>query len=279
MVRQDTTPSNEEPLVDDKKLRKRERRLEERLQQAQEQLAEAEERLRRAEVRLQRRQSRVERFQKRLTAMRQHFKRPQPSAQPVTPPPPTIETQKLIVVVTAPVAESSIPVEEMPMTSQIEALNRVHTARAAAIAAEEAARLVAERVQETANRIEHLGGGRHLLQELEELQVEADKASLSAQERKLQAQQAEQQALALGVSPAETAQVSVAPDDEENTEHDIVVSTDDSEVLIIELEDAEEEVAALPKPLSVSEPADTVTTTTEEVARPSSEDVAASEIH
>ena len=63
--------------------------------------------------------------------------------------------------------------------------------RATAAAAEQAARAAAVRAVEAAARVEQFGSGRHLAQELLQLQSEADTTSLIAQEAKRAAQEAE----------------------------------------------------------------------------------------
>ena len=87
------------------------------------------------------------------------------------------------------------PVEEAgtaaPEGSSVKSSHRALEARAAAEAAEENARRAAERSAEVAARVEQMGSGRHLMQELLETQAEADRAGAIAQEAERAAQQAE----------------------------------------------------------------------------------------
>lgn len=94
------------------------------------------------------------------------------------------------------------------IVSPDEANGLAKIARAVAETAENAARLAIERAVVVAARLEQMGSGRHLIQELEQTQSEADRASAIAQQTQLAAEDAEHLA-------AETAmQASAIPDTE-----------------------------------------------------------------
>ena len=80
-----------------------------------------------------------------------------------------------------------------PQSSNVKSSHRAQEARAAAEAAEENARRAAERSAEAAARVEQMGSGRHLMQELLEIEAEADRAGAIAQEAERAAEQAEQE--------------------------------------------------------------------------------------
>ena len=103
---------------------------------------------------------------------------------------------------------------------------RVQEARAAAEAAEENARLAADRAADVTARIEQMGSGRHLMQELLETQAEADRASVIAQEAERAAEQVEQQErLSSSLEMATEASVSPeAPQTEANGEEELFPS-------------------------------------------------------
>lgn len=88
---------------------------------------------------------------------------------------------------------------------------RIQEARAAAEAAEENARLAANRAAEVTARIEQMGSGRHLMQELLETQAEADRASVIAQEAERAAEEVEQQEL-LSSDQEMATEASVSPE-------------------------------------------------------------------
>lgn len=89
-----------------------------------------------------------------------------------------------------PVAETEAAA---PQESSARPAHRAQEARAAAEAAEENARRAAERSTEVAARVEQMGSGRHLMQELLEAQAEAERASAIAQEAERAAEEAEQE--------------------------------------------------------------------------------------
>ena len=94
------------------------------------------------------------------------------------------------------------------IVSPDEANGLAKIARAVAETAENAARLAIERAVVVAARLEQMGSGRHLIQELEQTQSEADRASAIAQQTQRAAEDAEHLA-------AETAmQASAIPDTE-----------------------------------------------------------------
>jgi len=75
--------------------------------------------------------------------------------------------------------------------STAEAVDLARKARAAAEAAEEAARQAAERAAATAARLEQVGSGRHLVQELKQVDMEAERTNIIAQEAERAAEEAE----------------------------------------------------------------------------------------
>jgi chromosome segregation ATPase len=86
--------------------------------------------------------------------------------------------------------EAEVPA---PQDSSVKPSQRVQEARAVAEAAEENARRAFERSAEAAARMEQIGSGRHLMQELLEMQAEADRASTIAQAAERAAEEAEQE--------------------------------------------------------------------------------------
>src|SRR5258706_569948 len=100
------------------------------------------------------------------------------------------------------------PAEEAEVPSQqgssVKSPHRVQEARAAAEAAEENARRAAEHSADVEARIEQMGSGRHLMQELLETQAEADRASAIAQEAERAAEEAEQEEGTSAVPDMET---------------------------------------------------------------------------
>ncbi len=80
-----------------------------------------------------------------------------------------------------------------PQETSSRAAQRVRDARAAAEAAEENARLAAQRAAEIAARVEQVGSGRHLIQELSRAQAEAERARAFAREAERAAEEAERE--------------------------------------------------------------------------------------
>lgn len=78
--------------------------------------------------------------------------------------------------------------------SPAEAVELAREARAVAEAAEQAAREAADRASALAVHLEQIGSGRHLLQELRQLQAEAERTDAIAQEAKRAAREAEARA-------------------------------------------------------------------------------------
>lgn len=222
MTNQVPSPQREGQSPDLRKLHKREQRLLERLQKAQQAQARALERFQRAQVRLQKRMTRVQRVEGRLTLVRQQlhelsvspgaaaqFIAPEPSPaseKPIASGSPTVGAQPGASEMIAPEPGAPETPEEEDITGRIqhaaanqpdrslspaEAARLVEEARAAAEAAEESARLAAERAVDVAARLEQIGSGRHLEQELLQLQVEAERASAMAQEAERAVREAE----------------------------------------------------------------------------------------
>ena len=71
----------------------------------------------------------------------------------------------------------------MAPVSPGEATDFAREARATAEAAEQAAREASQRASDVADRLEQMGSGRHLMQELSQLQAEAEQASALAEEK------------------------------------------------------------------------------------------------
>ena len=145
-----------------KKLQKREQRILERLQEARDAQVKALERFHRAEARLQKRMARVQRFEGRLAFIRQQL----------------VELNTPSLVGVQFIAPSSSDKTE----NVKEAPDWVKEARAAAGAAEENVRQAVARVTKATSRAEQTGLGRHLEQELRQVEAEADQANAIAQE-------------------------------------------------------------------------------------------------
>ena len=145
-----------------KKLQKREQRILERLQEARDAQVKALERFHRAEARLQKRMDRVQRFEGRLAFTRQQLD------ELNTPP----SVRAAFIAPSSPGKTENVK----------EAPDWVKEARAAAGAAEENARQAVARVIEATSRSEQTGLGRHLEQELRQVEAEADRANAMAQE-------------------------------------------------------------------------------------------------
>jgi len=145
-----------------KKLQKREQRILERLQEARDAQVKALERFHRAEARLQKRVDRVQRFEARLAFTRQQLD------ELNTPP-------SVGAVFIAPSSAGKTEnVKEAP--------DWIKEARAAAGAAEENARQAVARVAKATSRTQQTGLGRHLEQELRQVEAEADQANAIARE-------------------------------------------------------------------------------------------------
>lgn len=145
-----------------KKLQKREQRILERLQEARDAQVKALERFHRAEARLQKRVARVQRFEGRLAFIRQQLVE--------------LNTSSLVG------AQFIAPSSSDKTENVKEAPDWVKEARAAAGAAEENARQAVARVAKATSRAEQTGLGRHLEQELRQVEAEADQANAMAQE-------------------------------------------------------------------------------------------------
>lgn len=145
-----------------KKLQKREQRILERLQEARDAQVKALERFHRAEARLQKRMDRVQRFEGRLAFIRQQLD------ELNTPP----SVGVAFIVPSSP--DKTENVKEAP--------DWIKEARAAAGAAEENVRQAVARVIEATSRAEQTGLGRHLEQELRQVEAEADQANAIEQE-------------------------------------------------------------------------------------------------
>ncbi len=164
-------------------LEKRRNTIQVRLEQAREALAKAEEGLQRAEVRLQKRASRVKELETILDRGQQKL-----AVAPATEP---------VVVSYRAQTEEAWP-EVQPSQDalvahiSVEALATARQARAVASTAERAARLAIKRALDASVRMEQMVFARHLEQELQQLQDEADKAGAFAQETEQSASTAEQ---------------------------------------------------------------------------------------
>src|SRR6266566_3203567 len=181
----------------ERKPRKRERRIHQRLQKAQQAHDKALERVKRAEARLQKRQARVQRIEEHLTLLRRQ-------SGEISNSPSTGETfataqsnqddqEGIAQEETTPAPASPSPSSPSPA----EATGFAKIARAVAESTERAARMAMARALEVANRLEQMGTGRHLEQELLQTQTEADKAHALAQKAERDAQEAER--LASGI--------------------------------------------------------------------------------
>ena len=150
-----------------KKLQKREQRILERLQEARDAQVKALERFHRAEARSQKRMARVQRFEGRLAFIRQQL----------------VELNTPSLVGAQFIAPQFIVPSSSDKTENVkEAPDWVKEARAAAGAAEENARQAVARVAKATSRAEQTGLGRHLEQELRQVEAEADQANAIAQE-------------------------------------------------------------------------------------------------
>jgi hypothetical protein len=109
-----------------------------------------------------------------------------------------------------------------PQGSNVKSPHRAQEARAAAEAAEENARRAVERSAEAEARMEQMGSGRHLMQELLEMQAEADRASAIAQEAERAAEEVEQEE---SVQPEQDAPITRADDIAEIEEEEELVET------------------------------------------------------
>lgn len=189
-----------------KKLHKSERRMSERLQEAQEEQAKALERFRRAEARLLKRMARTQRVEGRLAVIRQQLEALSTSqASPRVALDKTAASQEKQPSVEMVVVElvqdqqdeqaaqpegSSTPKENLDTLPVEETLQRqattaestnnssrdVQTARSVAEVAEQEARLAIEGARIVSARLEQMGSGRHLMQELADLEAEVDRA-------------------------------------------------------------------------------------------------------
>ncbi len=223
MSEQENPLLDEERLIDEKKLRKRERKLRERLREAKRAQADALERLRHAEVRMRKRMAHVQQLEERLDIVHQRLGALQLKGSTVITLitagagafAPLIEapsSQKLVVEEDkrSEVSEQqavedvsiATPGEEVFIDSGSENKDEVsdddvvmqaRRARAVAEAAEEAARDAVARVAEAEEYLEQFGAARHLMQEFGRLQTEANKASALAREAKEAAYVAESQ--------------------------------------------------------------------------------------
>ncbi len=206
-----------------KKLHKSERRMSERLQEAQEEQAKALERFRRAEARLLKRMARTQRVEGRLTVIRQQLE-----ALSISQVSPRValdktaasqEKQPSVEMVVVELVQDqqdeqaaqpegsstpkenldTLPVGEMlqRQATTAESMNNssrdVQTARSVAEVAEQEARLAIERAHVVSARLEQMGSGRHLMQELADLEAEVDRANARARETAHAVQQSEQQ--------------------------------------------------------------------------------------
>lgn len=243
----------------ERKLRKIERRLRERLQEAQDARERALERLQRTEMRLQKRTARVQRIATRLAIVRQqrtdlvapsssnsvtvtpvesnveveheqdakdasehHNQRDQPDQTDQSVPPPlSVQEEALSTpVVSSTTDKAQSEIETAPSTiTTAEVMQHAQQARAVAKETEQAARLAAQRAQQVEEHLDRLGSGRHLLQELAELQNEAEKASYIAQEAEDKAREAERLA-------RETEHLSTGPLQQESSAEPVTPSDD-----------------------------------------------------
>ena len=217
MTNQLPSPQQEERPAENndlrKKLQKRERRVLERLQEAQEAQDKALERFRRAEARLQRRTARVQRVEGRLTLIRQQLEElnaPAPvEARFIAPSTPKEDATPVGARFIAP----AIPGEESEINRA--PTDFVEEARAAAEAAEENARLAAERAAGAAARLEQPGSGAHLAQELLQIEAEAAQADMIAQEAERAAREAERRATDAERQLEEMSAIPLAGEEEE----------------------------------------------------------------
>lgn len=112
---------------------------------------------------------------------------PSPAAPNISPPPSAASSSPAVWV-----SPSSVTSDDIVLsTSTAEVLERARAARAAAESAEENARRAAERAALAAERLEQIGSGRHLLQEVIELETEAERADELALETEHSAREAE----------------------------------------------------------------------------------------
>ncbi len=187
-----------------KKLLKQRRQILEELQEAQKAEANALERFHRAEARLQRRTSRVQRVAADLMLIRQQLGEPSGHPQGITSASPQTEPTIVESIAPAEEAQAIVPTQieeklhtdalnepERAALSPEEAAYLAREARAAAEAAEQAAREATERAVAVATHLEQVSSGRHLMQELLQLQTEAEHATTIAQEAEHAAQEAE----------------------------------------------------------------------------------------
>ncbi len=169
-------------------LEKRRNMIQVRLEQAREELTKAEKGLQRAEIRLQKRASRVKELETTLSCGQQKLVAPS-------------ITEPVAVAYRAELEEASPetqPSQEILMSPiSVEVLATARQARAVASTAERAARLAIKRALDASVRMEQIVGARHLEQELEQLQDEADKAGAFARETEQSASAAEQLVTAL----------------------------------------------------------------------------------
>lgn len=175
----------------EKKLRKREKRLLDRLEEAYIAQKNAAERFQHAEARLLKRLARTQRLEARLAMLRQQLETyASPSLMVTalnTDTPSQIHDDRTE---ERPQEENAVPENETDIAT------KARMARAVAIVAEQAARLAVERALHVAVRLEHMVTGRHLSQELLDLEAQAAQASVVALDAELAAQEAERLASA-----------------------------------------------------------------------------------
>ena len=167
---------NQERIVLEKKLRKREQRLLGRLQEAHAAHENALERFQRAEARLFKRAARVQRLEARLIMLRQQIATLVSSGSsafdgatlPATDDSHTHPQQQGL-----PGNRSNGEFFSRIIENETDSQARARAARAVATATEEAARLAVERAHEVAMRLAHRATGRHLIQELLTLEEDA----------------------------------------------------------------------------------------------------------
>ncbi|HEX6479486.1 MAG TPA: hypothetical protein VF043_11635 [Ktedonobacteraceae bacterium] len=139
-----------------------------------------------------------------------------------------------------------------PQASSVKSSHHAQEARAAAEAAEENARRAAERSAEVTARIEQMGSGRHLMQELLETQAEADRVGAIAQEAERAAEEAEQEEQTSAAPDMETGNSgeNEAPQTEDNGEEEKFYS-----LMQIELEASDDEIAETQEQEEITSPA------------------------
>lgn len=290
MKKQDQVHDQHQEDLEQKKLRKRERRLVERLEEARTQLEMAQVRLQRAEDRVHRRQEKVRRLDEKLAAVRQALYPSQQEVSPVsihepvqTLPQEQVEALEEFIEAPVAVAESVEPAalltsEELAESEMQLIAHEEHTressfdrdehageiaeiaieqeaeqkmpreagsgvvaaARAVAVAAEQAVRIAAERALSVATHLRDVSTGRHLGQELAQLQSEVDKVQSLAQEARHTADEA--QRLSQQTTDVTPELTQIAADTERQWQEISSLTIVDEE--IVEDEEEREEVAS-----------------------------------